>query len=703
MKEEYIIKTIMSLVKESGPRGIYVKEIERNLKLKKNEFKQFNRIMLNLYDKCFIYNKKEQIYFVDKDTFVQLPVVKISNSFAFCEDDELKYYIPGRLLSGSMVGDLCLIKPLKESKGETPEGEVVKILKYGDKNFSGTVVEIKNGIGIVPDNMSSFIFKVKFGMEKGAKEGNKVSFTMCKYGKSHFDHIVNVEKVFGDANKASVCCYAILDNNNIKKEFEKETITEAMDILENGITASDIEGRLDLRDCNIFTIDAKESKDLDDALDIYKTDKGYKLSVHIADVSHYIKRGSSLDNEGFERATSVYYANSVIPMFPKEISNGICSLSEKQDRLAFSCFMDIDFNGKLVGFEFKKTIINSKIKGIYSEINEILNKTGNAEIIDKYSVVMDKIDLLKELTDILIIKKIKKGGLEIVSEEAKIIINDAKDPIDIIKRERGKSERIVEECMVLANESCATFGKNLDIPFMYRVHEKPKSSKIESLIMLLKMLGQPYSALLNDNIDQKVFSDILNGALGTNIEKVVHINVLRSMAKARYDTDANTGHYGLALKNYSHFTSPIRRYPDLAVHRIMSDIVGGLSIEKAQKKYKKFMEVASKHSSKKEIEATDCERQCEDAYKAQYMSSHIGEEFKAIISGVAGMGVYVQLDNTVEGLVKTEYFKEGKYSLHDGIKYVNESNGDELYIGKEVDVILTRVNVALRQIDFEMI
>lgn len=703
MREEYIIKNIMSMVKHSGEKGIYIKDIERKLRLNKNNFKKFNSIMKKLENSLYIYIIKGQVYSIDRNAFLKLPITKLSNNFAFCEDDNHKYYIQGRLLKGAMLGDLCLIKPLNSSGGDTSEGEVVKIIQYAKKNYSGTVVSFASGIGVIPDTMNRFVFKVKFGLEKGAKVGDKVSFTIYKYANSHFDHIAEIVKVFGDSEKASVCCYAILDDNGIKKRFDKETLEESKSIYEKGITKNDIDKRLDLRNQNIFTIDAKESKDLDDAIYIYKTDDCYKLSVHIADVSHYIKRGSVIDNEAFDRATSVYYADSVIPMLPKEISNGICSLSEKEDRLAFSCFMDISFNGKLLGFEFKKTIINSKVKGVYSEINSILDKTCSKDILDKYKDVLGQIDILNELTDILIKRKELKGGLDIISEECKIIVDENKDPIDIVKRIRGKSERIIEECMILANESCATLGRKLDIPFIYRVHEKPKNSKIESLISLLKILNVPIpkNGLQDEDVSQKVFSDILNSVNGTSLSKVVNINVLRTMAKARYDVDP-TGHYGLVLKNYSHFTSPIRRYPDLAVHRIMSDVLQGTEIEKIKKKYKKFVVVSSKHSSFKEVSASDCERQCEESYKAQYMRQFIGDTFKGVISGVVGMGVYVELDNTIEGLVRIEDFKDGYYVLQDNIKYVDTIRGDELFIGKEVEVILTNVNVALGQIDFTM-
>lgn len=702
MKEEYIIKNILLIVENSGISGIYVEDIKKQMKIKKNSTKQFNRIILKLIKNNYIYEVNKQIYSFRNSNLLKLQVTKLSNAFAFCEKDDVKYYIQGKFLNGAMLGDLCLVMPLKNKKGETPEGKVIKILEYSNNSYSGTVVNCVKGIAVVPDNMPNFMFKVKVGLEKGAKCGDKISFTIYKYAKSHFDHIAKINKIFGDSQKAFVCCSAIINSNDIEKKFSKMVLTEAKSIYKKGISSKDFENRIDLRKNNIFTIDAEESKDLDDALDIEKTNEFYELSVHIADVSHYITSGSELDKEAFQRASSVYYANYVIPMLPKEISNGICSLSQGDDRLTFSCFMKIDFSGNLMSFSFKKSVINSKVKGIYSEINSILNKTASDDILHKYQVVIDKICLLKELTDILIKKKKLKHGLEIKSDESKIIIDENNDPIDIKKKVRGFSERIVEECMILANESCATFAQNFKIPFVYRVHEKPKSNKIETLITLLKMLNLEHRELLNDNVSQKVFSDILYNSVDTNFEKIVHTNVLRSMAKAKYDTDP-IGHYGLVLQNYSHFTSPIRRYPDLAVHRIMTDVLNGISTDKIIKKYKKFALKVSKQSSLKELEVTSCERQCNDAFKAQYIKQFIGKTFKATISGIVSIGVYVQLENTVEGLVKIENFKNGNYILQNNVKYVNTLNGEELFIGKEIDVVLTRVSVPLGQVDFNMV
>ncbi|MGL5973016.1 MAG: ribonuclease R family protein, partial [Oscillospiraceae bacterium] len=564
MKEEYIIKTIINFLSNNSDNGVFIKELEKCCNVKKQHFKKFNSILKSLEKANRVYISNGKVYLFDKEIINLATITKISNSYGFAELEDKKFYIPGRLLKGSMVGDICLIRPIK-GNGDTPEGEVVKIVEHVNKSFTGTFVQMNIGYGVVPDNMSSFTFKIKFGLEKGAKVGEKISCSLFKLGESHFKHIAQVLKVFGDSNKASVCSSAIIDEHNIKKRFDKETLENARQIFLKGITLEDLENRLDLRKDNIFTIDSHESKDLDDALSVKKEGDKYILGVHIADVSHYIKSKTDLDNEAFLRGTSVYYADNVIPMLPKEISNGICSLSCGEDRLCFSCFMTIDNTGSLLSFEFKKTVINSKVKGVYKEINGFINNDCSLDIKQKYDFLKDEIYILKEITHILIDKRAKKGSLEISTSESKIVLDSNKDPIDILARKRGFSERIVEECMVLANEACATFARQLDIPFIYRVHEKLSAKKVVDLTQFLSSIGFSNKDLAEGNVTQYALGGILNKAKDTNFERAVHINVLRSMATAKYEVEPK-GHYGLALDNYSHFTSPIRRYPDLAIH-----------------------------------------------------------------------------------------------------------------------------------------
>ena len=572
-------------------------------------------------------------------------------------------------------------------------------MKNANRPFTGTVVRMNAGLGIVPDSMDGFTFKIKFDKVKGAKPGEKVSATICNKTETHFLHTAEILKIFGDSSKASVCCYAILDENNVKKRFDKDTLAESEKIFSEGISEKDFEGRLDLRGEKIFTIDAKESKDLDDAISIKKTDDGYVLGVHIADVSHYVVPKSKLDNEAFTRGTSVYYANSVIPMLPKELSNGICSLSEGEDRLAFSAFVELDSNCKVTKSYFKKSIINSNIKGIYSEINSILDDSADDEIKAKYEIVSNEINILNEMTDILIKNRTNRGALEIESSEAKLIIDEDGNPTDIIRRDRGKSERIVEECMLLANEASAFLARSLEIPFIYRVHENPPAKKVEGLIEVLSFLGVNTKDLLKGEVTPKVVAELLDNARGTEQEKIIHTQILRSLAKAKYTVEP-LGHFGLVLDNYSHFTSPIRRYPDLVIHRILGDVVTGLSPEKIKKRYEKFAVVASTQSSLKEVAATEAERNCEDSYKAQYMSQFMGKQFEATVSSVTNFGVYVELDNTVEGLVKAENFPLGKFELINHCIYKNQLGEGQLSVGSKVRVSLIATNTSLGQVDF---
>ncbi|MCM1577544.1 MAG: VacB/RNase II family 3'-5' exoribonuclease, partial [Ruminococcus sp.] len=469
------------------------------------------------------------------------------------------------------------------------------------------------------------------------------------------------------------------------------------------ITDKDIYSRLDLRDQIIFTIDGADTKDIDDAVSIEKTAEGYKLGVHIADVSHYVKENSELDKNAFMRGTSIYYADKVIPMLPPALSNGICSLNPQEDRLAFSCLMEISAEGQLQKYKFTKTVIRSRVKGVYSEINQILANRDTpqnipAEIAKKYEGLQDEIFLMKELADILTANKIKRGAPQIETAECKIIVENDRC-VDVKKRDRGDSEVIIEEFMLMANEAAAKTARERQLPFVFRVHEDPAPEKISELMEIVERLGIPHSHFTD--VKPIHLAEILENSKDSGLSAVINSMVLRSMAKAKYSHEP-LGHFGLVLADYAHFTSPIRRYPDLAIHRILTDACyNKVPADVIAKRYGKFAVSASLQSSDCELTAMRVERDCEDCYMAEYMAAHLGESFDAIISGVTEYGLYAQLENTVEGLIKIETLPDGIYE-YDG-HFSLTKNGKTAYtVGDKLCVTCVRSDVAGGKVDFEI-
>ena len=476
---------------------------------------------------------------------------------------------------------------------------------------------------------------------------------------------------------------------------------EAKKFEDMAVSGADCEGRMDLRALPIFTIDSAETKDIDDAISLTKTsDGGFELGVHIADVSNYVKPGSELDNEAFSRATSVYYADQVVPMLPKQLSNGICSLNEKELRLAFSCLMRLDQEGNLTDYRFVKSIICSRVKGVYSEINALLAGTADAEIKAKYAEVLSQLPAMKELYGHRARLRKERGCMDIESGEVKLILDEDGHCIDVKKRTSGESESMIEEFMLLANQCAAHFARVKQIPFVYRVHEEPNAEKLERLHALLQACG------INDHFAKEVptpkeLSAILEGVRGTPYEQIINTGMLRCMSKAVYE-EKPKGHYGLVLKDYAHFTSPIRRYPDLAIHRIMTDLLQGTDKETMILRYSDFAEKASKQSSEREIIAMQIERKAEDCYKAEYARRHLGECYEGTISGVTQRGLFVELENGVEGFVPASSLTPSGTNLTEGIRLSDPVSGKSWSLGDSMMITIVRADVNLGKVDFEV-
>lgn len=630
-------------------------------------------------------------------------VVKLGKNFAFVmlEDGTSDIFIPGRFTKGAMPGDDVLVEKFEHPRVEgSDEGAILAILT--EKNdLVGTVRRVEGRLRFVPDDCPAITMPLARDCEGGAKDGDKVAVEILNRGSRQEDHRVGVAMRFGSSDEAKRCAKALLYAKDIRTRFPDKVRDEAKKFEGAEVSEKDCEGRMDLRALPIFTIDSAETKDIDDAISLTRTsDGGFELGVHIADVSNYVKPGTELDNEAFSRATSVYYADQVVPMLPKALSNGICSLNENELRLAFSCLMRLDKEGNLTDYRFVKSIIRSRVKGVYSEINALLAGTADAEIKAKYADVIDQLPAMKELYGYRARLRRERGCMDIESGEVKLILDENGRCIDVKKRASGESESMIEEFMLLANQCAAHFARVKQIPFVYRVHEEPNAEKLERLHALLQACG------INDHFAKDVptpkeLSAILEGVRGTPYEQIVNTGMLRCMSKALYE-EKPKGHYGLVLKDYAHFTSPIRRYPDLAIHRIMTDLLKGTEKETMILRYTDFAERASKQSSEREVIAMQIERKAEDCYKAEYARRHLGECYEGTISGVTQRGLFIELDNGVEGFVPASSLTPSGTSLTEGVRLTDPASGKTWSLGDRMMITIVRADVNLGKIDFEV-
>ena len=630
-------------------------------------------------------------------------VVKLGKNFAFVmlEDGTSDIFIPGRFTKGAMPGDDVLVEKFEHPRVEgSDEGAILAILT--EKNdLVGTVRRVEGRLRFVPDDCPAITMPLARDCEGGAKDGDKVAVEILNRGNRQEDHRVGVAMRFGSSDEAKRCAKALLYAKDIRTRFPDKVRDEAKKFEGAEVSEKDCEGRMDLRALPIFTIDSAETKDIDDAISLTRTsDGGFELGVHIADVSNYVKPGTELDNEAFSRATSVYYADQVVPMLPKALSNGICSLNENELRLAFSCLMRLDKDGNLTDYRFVKSIIRSRVKGVYAEINALLAGTADAEIKAKYADVIDQLPAMKELYGHRARLRKERGCMDIESGEVKLILDENGRCIDVKKRTSGESESMIEEFMLLANQCAAHFARVKQIPFVYRVHEEPNAEKLERLHALLQACG------INDHFAKDVptpkeLSAILEGVRGTPYEQIINTGMLRCMSKALYE-EKPKGHYGLVLKDYAHFTSPIRRYPDLAIHRIMTDMLKGTEKETMILRYTDFAERASKQSSEREVIAMQIERKAEDCYKAEYARRHLGECYEGTISGVTQRGLFIELDNGVEGFVPASSLTPSGTSLTEGVRLTDPASGKTWSLGDKMMITIVRADVNLGKIDFEV-
>lgn len=628
---------------------------------------------------------------------VEATLVSLSKNFGFARPDGGgdDIFIHGSALQGALVGDKIIVGDIrKDDRG--PSGRVRRIVEHKPAQTTGTVSITDEGIEFIPDNAIRYNLRMRERDLNGAKNGDKVMASLEQDYRGDWAY-ASVKKVFGSGRTARVCADAIVEQYGIPHVFPQEVLDEAERVGNEPISGEEYAKRLDLRGEPIFTIDSKDAKDLDDAISVKRTDFGYTLGVHIADVSHYVKEGSAIDEEAINRGTSVYFADRVIPMLPEVLSNGACSLNAGTDKLAFSALIELDKEGHITKYDFKKTIINSKVRGVYSEVNEILDGTASEEILNKYAPVMESLMSAKELADILKANSAARGTMELDSGESKFILDENGICIDIMPRVSGEAEQLIEQMMVTANIAAAKFSLDHKLPFLYRVHGTPDPKRVEELVTLLQLVGVPCKEIVKPNPETQDFAAILDRVRGLPCETLVSQRLLRTMEKARYSTE-ETGHFGLALSDYSHYTSPIRRYPDTSIHRVLSAFVEGMPAEEVRRRYAQFCETSATESSRNEIRALIAERDAEDCYMAEYMSQHIGEHFEGTVSGVTMRGVFVRLENSVEGFVSLDAFEDEDF-VYDGL-ITQRSPKRELTIGTPLPIIVASAYVATGKVDF---
>ncbi|MDD4708413.1 MAG: ribonuclease R, partial [Firmicutes bacterium] len=600
-------------------------------------------------------------------------------------------YIPADGINGAMHNDRVIAKIVKgKAEGGKTEGEIIRILERANKRVVGTFEKSRHFGFVVPDDprILDDVFVARDDT-LGAREGDKVVVEIERWPERRRNPEGKITEVLGRKGDVGVDVLSIIRSYDIPEEFPKDVLREA-DRLPSEILEDDLESRVDLRDMTIVTIDGADAKDLDDAVSVERLKNGnYRLGVHIADVAHYVTENLLLDKEAYNRGTSVYFLDRVIPMLPERLSNGICSLNPGVDRLTLSVFMEIDRRGNVCDYEVYESVIRTSERMTYSDVSDILEKSDPA-LVKRYQYLLDDFKAMEELYRILSDKRSERGSIDFEFDEFKVLLDNGGKPKDIIKIERRTADRIIEEFMLVCNETVAEHMYWLGVPFMYRVHEEPDPEKLEAFNRFIYNFG--YSIKGIKKVHPKTLQGLVDKVKGKKEERVVNTLMLRSLKRARYSHES-LGHYGLAAIYYCHFTSPIRRYPDLVVHRVLKETLKGRMKETRADFLRGFVEKAAMQSSERERAADEAEREVEDMKKVEYMADRVGEEFEGIVSGVTAFGMFVELDNGIEGMVRVSYMEDDFYHFDEkSYMLLGERTRKTYRIGDAVRVQVLKAN-----------
>lgn len=620
-------------------------------------------------------------------------------------------FIPEDKVNGAFHKDTVQVSLLEEKPGRRQEAQIIRILARGMNQVVGTYGRTRNNFGfVIPDNgkLAQDIYVPK-EWSKGAVTGHKVVVEITGYGTDKKSPEGRVTEILGHINDPGVDIMSIVRGYELPAEFDEKTMNQAKRIPQE-ISQADTAGRRDLRDVFTITIDGEDAKDLDDAVSVSFDGKHYHLGVHIADVANYVQENSALDREARKRGTSVYLVDRVIPMLPHALSNGICSLNEGVDRLALSCLMTIDLYGEIIDYEICESVIQVNKRMSYTAVQEILSREELLEeSCSQYEELLPMLRQMEELSAALRAKRRKRGAIDFDFPECRILLNNEGHPVQIKPYERNTATNMIEDFMLAANETVAQHFYWLELPFIYRVHDVPDSEKIRKLSAFInnfgyymKAVGRAGAKTGSEEVHPKEIQKLLDKIAGTPEEAMISRLALRSMKQAKYSVES-TGHFGLACQYYCHFTSPIRRYPDLQIHRIIKDQLRGRLGEEKISHYRDLLPEVAKHSSDTERRADEAERETDKLKKAQYMEERIGQSFQGVVSGVTGWGIYVELPNTVEGLVHVSrlpgdyyYYNEAAYEM------VGEATGRTYKLGMPVRVVVSGVDTLTRTIDFSI-
>ncbi len=657
-----------------------------------------------LEDDVVVYHSHKDKYMLLEKSHLRKGVMRANKKgFGFVEIENMEddIYISQDNMNGAIHDDVVLVEITSKMTLDRLEGRILKIIERKIQRYIGLINFDKNEIGHIKLDDSKIKLDIEIPKDKSmnAVDGHKVIVELGRKISNNGKYEGEVVDIIGHINDPGVDILSIIYKYNINVDFPDDVKQEVSE-MPMEVAERELRGRRDLRDEMIFTIDGDDTKDIDDAISIKKLSNGhYELGVHIADVSYYVKEGSPLDNEAMERGTSVYLVDRVIPMLPHELSNGICSLNPNVDRLAMSCVMEFDSSGKQLNYEIFPSVIKSRIQMTYKKVNSVLEKNVVPEGYEEY---VDALRLMAELAEILRKAKTKRGYIDFGVDEAKILVDENCVPYDVVLRDRGTGENLIEDFMIAANECVATHIYFMNLPFIYRVHEYPKEEKIRSFLGFISSLGYQVNGNIKD-IKPTTMQKILEQLEDKPEYKILSSLLLRSMQKAIYNPE-NLGHYGLASSCYTHFTSPIRRYPDTTVHRLLRTylVEGRIDMPTIRKWEEKLVYIAE-HSSARERASIDCEREVEDMKMAEYMEKHIGEEFEGMISSVTSFGMFVELDNLIEGLVPLREMKDFFHFDEEHMTLTGERSHVKYSIGERVLIKVVRASKEEKTIDFEVI